>query len=423
MFDKEMKRKIIHIDMDAYFASVEQRDYPFLQGKPLLICHTDDVSSNRGIVTAASYEARPFGIKAGTSVLEARQKCPQGIFFQGNYDKYLHDSRLIKDICYQFSDCLEIYSIDELFLDISWLSLSKAVATAKRLQDAIAGQLKLSCSVGLGPNKLVAKMASDLNKPNGLSVVTPSDWADTFFAMPVKELTGIGSRMQRHFSNIGVSTIGQLAALDQDYLKKKFGLPGVWLHQAATGLDPNPVMQSNSVLVKSFGHSSALGAGVDDMAILEKVLLALCEGVGFRMRQQRFFSKTVMLRLGLKRMFYFTRSLTLPKATDSTRMIYNQAVRLLRKEVKIIEVYPCTLIGISACNLNPAAEGRQLSFLDNDKDSFVCQAMDKIKERYGERAVIRGALLGFRQRYKGVAKVELSEVSRGRSSFCSRWIS
>lgn len=416
-------RKIIHLDMDAYFASVEQKDHPLLQSKPLLICHTDDTSSNRGIVATASYEARPFGIKAGISVLEARKKCPQGIFIRGNYDKYLYNSRLIKEICSRFSDCIEVYSVDELFLDVSFLSFSKAVQTAKHLQDAIAKELKLTCSVGLGPNKLVAKMASDLNKPAGLSVVLAEDWPEVFYPLPVEELTGVGGRMQKHLRIVGVSTIGQLAALNPDYLKKKFGLPGLWLHQAALGLDPTPVVQSKDMSVKSFGHSSALGPGVDDIVLLEKILLALCEGVGYRMRKQRFLTKTVMIRLGLKRLFYFTRSISLFSPTDSTRTIYKQAVKLLRKEAALVKSYPCTLIGVSAGNLKPASHGRQLSFFNTEKDSRVCQAMDKIKERYGEKSLVRASLVGFRQRYQGVAKVELTEVNRGRSSFCSRWVS
>ncbi len=418
-----MRRKIIHLDMDAYFASVEQRDYPLYKGKPVFICHTDDVDSNRGVVATASYETRSFGVKSGISVLEARQKCPQGIFVEGNYDKYLYNSRRIRDICSRFSDSIEVYSVDELFLDVSFLNLSKAVAVAKRLQDAIYREVGLGCSIGLGPNKLVAKMASDLNKPCGLSLISAEDWPDIFHPLPVNELVGVGSRMRKHLKMIGVHTIGQLADLKSEYMKKKFGLPGTWLHRAALGLDPTPVVLSKDVPVKSFGHSSALGPGVSDMVLLEKILLALCEGVGFRMRKKDFFSKTVMLRLGLKRLFYFTRSLTLPKTTDSTRTIYNKAVKLLRRELKFIESYSCTLIGVSAGNLRGASEeGRQLDFLTTDKDWRVCKAMDKVKKRYGEKSVVRGALIGFRQRYKVVAKVDLTEVNKGRSSFCSRWI-
>ena len=417
-----MKRKIIHLDMDAYFASVEQRDYPMFKGKPLMVCHTDDIDSNRGVVAAASYEARSFGVRSGVNVLEARQKCPKGVFVQGNYDKYLHNSRYITRICHRFTDLVEVYSVDELFLDVSFLSFSKAVATAKRLQDAIYKKLRLTCSIGLGPNKLVAKMASDLNKPNGLSVITSEDWPDTFFPMPVEELIGIGGRMQKHLKIVGVSTIGQLADLKTDYLQRKFGLPGLWLHRSAMGLDPNPIATPGGMPIKSFGHSSALGPGTSDMEMLAKVLLALCEGVGFRMRRQRFYSKTIMLRLGLKRLFYFTRSHTLPKATDSTHTIYRQAIKLLKKELNFIDAYPCTLIGVSACNLKPYEEGRQLGFFNNQKDSLVCQTMDKVKERYDEQSVVRGSLVDFRQRYKGVAKVDLNKVSKGRSSFCSRWI-
>jgi len=416
-----MERKVIHIDMDAYFASVEQRDYPLFKGKPLLICHTDDTSSNRGIVATASYEARSFGIKTGITVLEARRKCPDGIFIQGNYDKYLYNSKRLKDICSRFSDLIEVYSVDEIFLDVSFLSFSKAVATAKRLHDSIAKELRLTCSIGLGPNKLVAKMASELNKPNGLAVVMSEDWPETFYPMPVKELVGVGSRMQKHFKMTGVTTIGQLAVLKENYLRKKFGLAGLWLQMAANGVDPTPVIQSGSTSVKSFGHSSALGPGTSDREMLEKVLLALCEGVGFRMRKENFLTRTIMLRLGLNRLFYFTRSFTLEAATGSTRTIYKQASKLLRREEKIIGSYPCTLIGVSAGNLQPAAGGYQLSFFE-DKDSAACRATDKIKLRYGEGSIIRASLLGFRQRYQGVAKVELTKVSRGHSAFCNRWI-
>jgi len=265
--------------------------------------------------------------------------------------------------------------------------------------------------LGVGPNKLVAKMAAELHKPGGITVIRAEDLPGIFFPLPVDKLVGVGRQMKKHLDHIGATTIGDLARLPADYLQKKFGVVGLWLKQAALG-------QSDDVLttgcragpgpvVKSFGHSSALGSGEADLDKLCQILLGLCEGVTRRMRRERYVGRTITLRLCLARMFGFTRSQTIPEAVDLTERVYPIARALLLKEAPVVAKYPPTLIGVSVSNLTHGR--RQLSIFDllDDRDHRLAAAADQIKDKYGDRFVTRATLLNWRRRYHGVEPARL----------------
>ena len=410
-------RDIIHLDMDAYFASIEQRDVPFYRRKPLLVCHTDDPTSIRGVISSASYEARLFGIKSGMSVLEAKKLCPKGIYIQGNYEKYLFNSRKITEICKRYSNLVEIFSVDEMFLDVTGTKrfFGEPVDIARSIQRDIKKILNLSASIGVGPNKLVAKMASEFKKPAGITVIKPDELPQILAPLPVDDIVGVGKRMKRHFDRIGINTIGDLASFPEEPLRKRFGIVGVYLHRAALGIDNSPVSpEDKGIEIKSFGHSSALGSGVSDFSKLSQVLLGLCEGVTRRMRKKGYTGRTVTLRLCLARLFSISRSKSLEGFTDFTYRVYPVARGILNKEKSLFKKYPATLIGVSVSNLRQDNEGRQISIFDllRPKEQALTRAVDKIKDKYGERVIVRSSLLNWERNYHAVPRIELASRPR-----------
>lgn len=414
-------RDIIHLDMDSYFASIEQRDVPFYKGKPLLVCHTDDPASVRGVVSSASYEARAYGIKSGMSVMEAKKYCPRGVYVRGNYDKYLYNSRKIKKICECYSSRVEVFSVDEMFLDVTKTKtfFGTSFDIARNIQRDIKDKLNLSASLGVGPNKLVAKMASEFEKPAGISVVTPDDLPQIFAPLPVDDLVGVGRRMKRNLGSWGIVTIGDLAKFPEEVLRKRFGVVGTYLHHASLGQDTSRVSgDRNGLAIRSFGHSSALGKGVSDFDKLSRILLGLCEGVTRRMRKKGYTGRTINLRLSLARLFGFSRSRSLGDYTDQTNRVYVTAKDILFKEREVLKKYPATCIGISVSNLKEEEEGVQISIFDAmyPKERSLIRAVDAIKDKYGERTIVRGTLLKWERKYHAVPRIELASRPKWRSS-------
>lgn len=408
-----MERAILHLDMDAYFASIEQRDFPIYRGKPLLVCHTDDPTSNRGIVAAASYEARAYGVKSATTVVEARKRCPNGVFVAGNYDRYLANTRKLIELCGEYSDLLEVYSVDEIFLDVTATArfFGGIEKTALSLRRAIERELGLSASIGVGPGKTAAKMASELGKPGGIAVVSAEDLPDAFAPLPVARIPGVGGRMERHLSAIGIKTVGELIAAPDSLLERKFGVVGLALKRAALGADGSPVSPGDkSAPVKSFGHSSSLGGGIDDLEQLKCVLLSLVEGATRRMRKDGYLGRTACVYLAFARLFGASRRKTLPGYTDLTGEVYPVAVELLESEAENFARYPATKIGFSMTNLIERKRGRQVSLFDllDGRERALTKAIDSLRDKYGDDVLVRGSTMGIRGRYCAVPKSKLS---------------
>lgn len=399
-----MARTIIHIDMDAYFASIEQRDTPIYRGKPLLVCHTDDLSSYRGVVVAASYEAREFGVKSGMSVLEAKLKLPNAAYVAGNYDKYLHNTHRLMQICGKYTDLVEGYSIDESFLDVTETAhfFGSARGAAVMLQQEVHEKLRLTCSVGIGPSKLVAKMASEFKKPAGLMEIKPEDLPDVLFPLPVDSIPGVGSRMRKHLDAIGIKTIEHLAAAPIGLLRVKFGIVGEILHRAANGIDDNPVVPTHRGMeVKSFGQSSSLGKGSTDIDYIFDILLGLCDGATRRMRKDGYLGRTVSVYLCLGRMFSLSRQAGLGGYTNLPKQVYSVAKDLLLREEVSLDIYPATKIGVSVTNLIERDSGQQTSIFDvlDERETTLVSTVDTLKNKYGERSITRCSLLGLGGRY------------------------
>lgn len=395
-------RCILHLDMDAYFAAVEQRDLPIYRGVPLVVCHTSSDFCIHGVVATASYEARQWGIKAGMSVWEARSLCPHAHFVHANIPKYLYNTRRIVKLCERYTSRTEVFSIDEVFLDLTprvgnngW---EHSLHLARELKEDLKKELGLTASVGLGPNKLVAKMASEFRKPDGLTLIRPEQLPDLLSPLPVDRLVGVGSRMLRQMRSLGIERIGDLAQTPAKLLERRFGIMGRVLHLAAQGKDYSPVgggYEEN--LIKSFGHSLSLRGGSNDLEALSNTLLGLVDAVARRMRKEGYLGRTVILRLRVGYSRGYARAATLGKYTCLPRPIFQVARSLLEREAlsgawedKI------TTVGVSVSQLKKAEEGRQLSIWDylDPREHQLISALDKLYDKYGEGVVTRASLLG-----------------------------
>jgi len=401
------ERCVLHLDMDAYFASVEQRDVPLYRNRPLVVCHTSSDFCSHGVVATASYEAREWGIKAGMPVWEARQRCPRASFVHADIPKYLDNARRILRICERRSHRVEVFSIDEVFTDLTAPLQSHppgrerwgaALEIGKGLKGDIRRELGLTASVGIGPNKLVAKMASEFQKPDGLTLITPGQLPGIFAPLAVDKLVGVGPRMRRNLRAMGIETVGDLARAPREVLEWRFGVMGRLLWRGAWGRDDSPVGRGGEDHeVKSFGHGLSLRGGTHDLEFLENTLLGLCEAVTRRMRREGYLGRTVDLRLRVGYAMGYARAKTLEEYTDLPSPVYAAARELLRREASSgLWTEPVTTVGVSVTQLRRRHEGKQFTLWDylDSREEKLTAALDALRDRYGEGVVTRASLLG-----------------------------
>jgi DNA polymerase-4 len=381
-------RTILHVDLDAFFASVEQRDHPELRGKPVIVGGGDRTA--RGVVSAASYEARAFGVRSAMSLREAGRRCPHGIFVPVDGRRYQQASRDVMTVLRRFTPQVEPISIDEAFLDVtgSYGLFGDGPTIARRIKDEVRADVGLTASVGVATTKLVAKIASDLRKPDGLVIVEPGDEVSFLAPLEIGRLWGVGEKTRVVLADYGVRTIGDLAALPPDVLIRRFGKHGASLVQRARGVDADPVHDGDPA--KSVGHEHTFDVDTADREILERTLLAMADGVAGRLRSAGVRAGTVAVKIRDTSFRTITRQRTLAEPTDMTEPIYRAALELARPEFRGIRV---RLLGVTASNLG---EREQLGlFSDEDpKRRRVTEAADAVRRRYGGDAVTRARLLG-----------------------------
>jgi DNA polymerase-4 len=381
---------IIHVDMNAFYASCHQAKDPSLLGKPILVA--GDPKKRNGIILTASYEARKFGVKTAMPNWQARQLCPEALFIKPDYDLYVRTSAKVMEILGRFTPLVEVFSIDEAWLDVTGCEVifGDSVKMAGKIQDTIDKELGIGCSVGVSGNKLLAKMASDFKKPRGITVLSPEEVPEKLWPLPVGKLFGVGRRMAERLKKINVHTIGDLAQVPEDMLRQAFGLNGRYLSLWAKGIDHSPVDPHAMDEAKSMGHSTTLAQDVTSFDEAETVILSLAEQVGRRVRREDYMGRTVTITLRDASFHTITRSSTIPY-TNSTQDIYDTAKRLLRShwDGKL----PLRLLGVSLSNL--VKEFEQVSIFDEDeKKKKLSQVMDDIKDRFGDGSIFRAALLG-----------------------------
>ncbi len=390
-----MKRIIAHLDMDAFFASVEQQCNPHLRGKPIAVTG----KGNRGIVTTSSYEARAYGVKTGRNRYEAVQKCPHLIFVKANNSRYTDTCKWFVSLCRKFTPMVEVFSIDEVFMDltgsIKLFGSAKTIIT--EIRETLLEQKGITFSAGIGPNKLIAKLLSDLKKPNGLTEVAQKDIPELLKELPVSEICGIGKKTEKKLLYLGIQTCGELGKADPIVLRRHFGIIGDALVCMGLGKDDSPVVPvEESPDPCSFGHSMTFNHDISSKEVLKAQMLRLSEMVGRRTREDDFSGKTISLTIRYKDFTTFTRQTSLKTPISKTRDIYSAANKIL-STINLSQ--SVRLLGISLSNL--VKNSKQLDlFLEEKKQKQVTNAMDSVNNRFGDLTLTWGSLLNLEDRSK-----------------------
>jgi DNA polymerase IV len=391
-------RVIMHCDMNAFFAAVEQQSNPQLRGKPVGIIG----ASHRTIITTASYEARRYGVRTGMAKWEALQCCPDLVLVVGNNRKYTYTSARIFEMMREYTPLVEVFSIDEAFLDVtgSRVLFGSAQNIAYHIKARIRHHFGLTCSIGIAPNKLLAKLASEMHKPDGLTIIRPDQVADIMARTPIDDLCGIGRWTKRKLQQLGIETCGQLGRYPQDILRRKFGIIGDRLHRMGLGIDESAVIpEEKAEPVKTVGHSMTLPRDISRREEIHRYLLQLSEMVGRRARRYGVSGRTVHLTI---RYADFDTNIgkqsTLTSWIDRSDEIYRAVLGIL-DGIELAQ--PIRLLGVRLSNLRH--QQRQLPLLREERrKALATYAMDEVNNQYGDFKVTFGSLLNDEQKGSSV---------------------
>jgi len=383
---------ILHVDMDAFYASVEERDNPDLVGKPVIVGGT---AEGRGVVCAANYVARQYGIHSAMPAITAVRLCPQGVFLPLRMDHYVQISREIREIFDGFTPLVEPLSLDEAFLDVSGCEglFGPAPQIGRKIKEEIRSRVRLVASVGVAPNKFLAKMASDLKKPDGFVVVAPRGIHDFLDPLPIGRLWGVGKVSGKAFQKLGITTIGQLRQLPLTILESHFGKSGWHFWQLANGIDDRRVVPDREA--KSISHETTFAEDIGQLDVLREWLMEQTEQVARRLRRHHLVGRTVQLKIRFQDFSTITRSQTLHEPTNITQEIWQAAAKLLTSRLPARRG-PVRLLGVGVSGLESRSEsqGDSRSLFDEggrEKQEKLDAVTDKIQERFGSTALGRAA--------------------------------
>src|SRR5579875_870171 len=378
-----MVPQILHVDMDAFFVSVEELADPSLRGKPVIVGADPD---GRGVVAAASYAARKFGVHSAMPIRTAKKLCPHAIFLRGHHEKYREYSEKVYAVFQEFTPVIEMVSIDEAYLDLTGCERLHGgmLRAADRLIRTVKARTGLNCSVGASTSHLVSKIASDQAKPHGLLYVLPGCEKAFLAPLPVRRMPGIGKVTEPELLSLGISTIGDLQSYGADRLKEKFGKYGEWLYTKSLGKDIEAYAYKEDP--KSISHETTFPEDIADGEELERTLSYLSQLVARRLREHRLFARTVGLKLRNHRFKTITRDTTLDEPTHLDSVIFEHVLRMLniawdgREKIR--------LVGVRASNLERSTFQLDLfNATKRDKLGRVLQAADQVRGRYGFDAV------------------------------------
>ena len=383
--------QILHVDLDAFFASVEQRDNPELRGKPVLV----GGSKGRGVVAAASYEARQYGVFSAMPMAEALRRCPHAIVVSHNMGNYGQASQDFFEILDDFSPLVEGLSVDEAFVDVTGMHrlMGDARSIAKQIKSRVHEEIGLVASVGIAPTKFVAKIASDIRKPDGLFVVQEAELLSFLHPLPVSRLWGVGKVMQKKLAALGLRSIGDVAAFPRLILEKKLGAgAGAHLHNLAQGIDARSVVGGRDMI--SIGHEETFERDTADTHAIANILLRQADKVARRMRKRNSRARTVVLKIKFADFNQVTRRKTLADPSSDAQVLANTAVSLLA-DLKIVrggdKSQLVRLCGLSVANLEARDAPRQLGFSEAERarGERLGDVLDKIQDRFGDASVGR----------------------------------
>ena len=383
-------RVILHVDMDAFFTSVEQRDFPEIRGKPVVVGADPKAGKGRGVVAAASYEARRFGIHSAQPISRAYALCPHAVFLRGRYDRYEEVSASILSAFRGFTPIVEPVSLDEAFLDATGTErlFGKPEQLARTVKEAVFKKERLTASVGVGPNKLIAKIASDLKKPDGLVVVRPEQARSFLEPLPVSKIGGIGKKTEERLLSLGIRTAGELARYSRDALEDAFGKTGRLLWEYANGIDDDPVSAGREA--KSISNETTFDEDQDSPDILRKTLLDLAEKVGCRLRGEGMAARTVFVKVRIKDFSTQVRRTSQPEPFQLSETLFHKALALFRScDLKGQKV---RLLGVGVSQLIRSDEVQTDLFPSGDEEKRVraSAAADRIKKQFGNGSIRKG---------------------------------
>ncbi|WP_274363580.1 DNA polymerase IV [Paenibacillus thermotolerans] len=388
-------RVILHMDMNAFYCSVHEAAEPDkYKGKPLAVAGS--VELRKGIVVTSSYPARARGVRTGMTVREAKRLCPELVLLKPDFHLYRDFSLRFLAIAGDYSPLVEAVSIDECYVDITGSrTFGTPLQIAQDIQRRVREELGLPCSIGVAPNKLLAKTASDLKKPNGLTVLRLRDVPSVLWPRPCAELYGIGAKTGDKLKRLNIRTLGQLAASDEALLVEHFGVMGRWLKRAANGLDDSPVTAEREQ-AKSVGHTVTLPHDVTDPNEAKRVLLNLADQVTRRLRRKGLIASTVQITIRKPDMRTITRSQTLTKQTDDMMEVYKTACDLYDRHWP--DRKPIRLLGVTCQNLADKKETpMQIDLFELEEQprkEQLLSAMDRIRDKFGESAILTAGMLG-----------------------------
>lgn len=393
-----VQRAIIHIDMDAFYASVEQRDNPELKGKPVIIGGSVE---SRGVVSTASYEARKYGVHSAMPMAEAHRLCPDGVYLPVDMQKYRLVSHQIMDIFHRFTPEVEAISLDEAFLDVT--ASQKLFGTAeeigREIKRLIKTELNLTASVGLSYNKFLAKLASDMDKPDGFYQIGPEELESKVWPLPVRRMMGVGGKTAQLLEGMGVRTIGQLAKMNMGLLEHILGKQGIMMYEVANGVDNRmvePVRESKSV-----GRETTFPKDISERYVLETILFTLADDVCHTLRATNLKGRTVSIKIRYPDFRSITRAQTLDGYTSSFEPVFEAVKQLMEHNYK--DGTPVRLIGVTVSGLKKDDEIIEQQDLFSDggaqkKQAALNSVMDKINEKYGGDTVHRARKLTERDK-------------------------
>ena len=381
-----MERTVLHLDADCFYASVEILHYPKLRGKPVVV--GGDVEARHGIVLTKTYEAKKCGVKTGMALWEAKRACPDLIVLPPRYDLYLRFSRMLREIVAEYTTLCEGFGLDEMWADIS--DLGRGAYFAERIRRQVKYELGITVSIGVSWNKIFSKLGSDLNKPNGIAIITPENYRQMVWPLPASDLLGVGRATEKKLASYSIRTIGDIAGTPPEALHGWLHKWGVILHMFANGQDDSPVTAiGEEAAIKSVGNSWTTPRDLLNEQDCRIVFYGLSESVAERLRDLGLQGRTVQIQLRDNQLHSFERQLTLPKATCLARELSAAAMQLLRDNYNWY--HPLRSIGVRATQLVTENEQVQLSFFEDESKRIrwgtIEHTMDDIRRRYGHHSI------------------------------------
>jgi DNA polymerase IV len=396
-----MTRTIFHVDMDAFFVSVEELSDPSLKGKPVVV---GGQKHERGVVSAASYAARKFGVHSAMPLRTAAKLCPQAIFVEGHPDRYRESSEKVHHVLTSFSPLVEMASIDEAYLDMTGTERlhGPPLRAAHNLHEKVKSETKLNCSIGIGVSRLIAKVSSAQAKPNGVLFITPGQEAKFLAPLDVREIPGVGKVTEKNLHNLGIRKVGDLSRYDDAFLEEHFGKWGLALAGKARGEDAGGWFDmgvDEGSDAKSISHEHTYNEDTASQEQIESTLMRLSEMVGRRLRESKFHARTIQLKLRYKDFTTITRAHSLAAPTQLDTEIFEQVRMLFRKNWR--KNQHVRLLGVQASSFE--AEAQQGDLLEDDRRQRwqkAFSAADRLRDKFGESTVTlaRGMKAGFRER-------------------------